>query len=194
MKFILYIIVICCLLSCESNVKEVTKTEATETQNTITIDTTRIVEKAMEKLPVIAPKGSQVFTESVKLRYLRYDGYWLKKIEVPDCEESGDGTQDPNDDKKIKSIKYTDDGFLITFTVVENCCSEFLCEAELVNKSTLNIIYQSFGRECSCNCKFTLSYDFEVNDLREQIGEKRIPITHIQFNNEPTSKVAFKKY
>ncbi len=194
MKSILYLVVICCLFSCESNVKKMTEPETKKPQEAIVIDTARIVSNAMDGFEVLAPKGSQVFSESVKLRYLRYDGYFLQKVQVSPCEESGDGTQDPNDDKKIKSISFKDNTFTIEFSVVENCCSEFLCEAELVNTSTLNIVYQAFGRECSCNCKFTLKYTFEINDFREQIGEKRTPISHIQFNNDRNSRIAFKKY
>ena len=194
MKHSIYFILICFLMSCGSKEKETTKKQAKETQTVVSVDTSSIVANTFDKLNVIAPKGSQLLSESVKIRNLGFDGYTLQKVEVSECEESGDGTQDPNDDKKIKSISFKDNTFTVEFTVVENCCSAFLCEAELVSKSTLNIIYHAYGRHCTCYCKFMLKYTFEKNDFLENLGEKKIPITHVQFNSVRSSRKRFKKF
>ncbi|WP_046756897.1 hypothetical protein [Kordia jejudonensis] len=180
-RFILaqMILLILLLISCEKNntQKETVKKE---------------VQQEIQSI-VISPKGNQLFTESVKLRYLQnVDGYVLTSAAVSSCENSGGGIENPDDDKKITKITNAEDRFLIEFTVVENCCSEFLCEAEIVDETTLNILYHPFGNHCSCECKFEMKYTFTVNTSLEAIGEKLTEITHVQFNSDTSSKVTFK--
>lgn len=168
------------LMSCETKITQA--------------DTINIKHKEETQPKIIVPEGSQLFHESVKLHYLHgVDGYILTSTNIKPCKNSGSGVEDPNDDKKLNRITFAEDSFSIHFSIVENCCSEFLCEAEIIDESTLNIIYHPFGKHCSCNCKFELEYTFILDDSLEEIGQKRTAIKYIQFNNEPISKVEFKK-
>lgn len=183
MKRLILVKIICLLLflvSCETIIKQ---------------DKSINKEKEEEILStLIAPKGSQLFKESAKLQYLQnVNGYILTSTEVKPCENSGGGIENPNDDKKI--IKITSNGkmFSIDFSIVENCCSEFLCEAEIVDETTLNIIYHPFGNHCSCNCKFEIKYTFTIDNSLEEIGEQITTIKHVQFNNDISSRVKFEK-
>ncbi|QHI36624.1 hypothetical protein IMCC3317_19870 [Kordia antarctica] len=189
------LIILMLLFSCE------TKTHQTETKPEHTKKAAIILqEKQVDTVvsnqiqnKIIAPKGSQIFDESVKLRYLRtVNGYRLTAIKVDECEDSDDSIEVANSDKTISEITFKEDSFSITFSAVENCCSAFLCEAEIIDKATLNIIYHPFGRHCSCNCKFEMEYTFTFDDALEEIGQKRTVIKYVQFNNEPTSRVEFK--
>jgi len=167
------------LMSCETKITK---------SGTITIEDEETV---LSK--IIAPKGNQLFKESVKLRYLQtVNGYVLTSTNLKPCENSGGGIENPDDDKKVTKITLKEDAFSIDFSIVENCCSTFLCEAEIINESTLNIIYHPFGSNCSCNCKFELNYTFTIDDSLEEIGQKRTTIKYIQFNNDLTSRVVFK--
>lgn len=181
------------LCSCEA--KKAHKTTTEPSQNAVSTDTIVAVVEAEKKDTIIAPKGHQVFRESVKLRNLYYvHGYIFKDVEVSFCEESIDGPN-PNAHQKITSLQANNDGFSVAFTVIGNCCSEFLCEATILEDATLNIIYHEFGRFCSCNCLFTLTYSFEVDhELLQTLENKKTKITHIQFNDEKNSRVEFKEY
>lgn len=146
------------------------------------------------QLKVIEPKGNQLFKQSVKLQYLQnVNGYILTSTEVKPCENSGGGVENLDDDKKVKEITFTENGFIIDFIIVENCCSEFLCEAEIVDETTLNIIYHPFGNHCSCNCKFEIKYTFTIDNSLQEIGKQITTIKHVQFNNDVSSKVNFEK-
>ncbi|EDP97748.1 hypothetical protein U8527_05340 [Kordia algicida OT-1] len=178
------------LIGCSGKVSEKETPTIQSQENIIQTDSV-----ATNDAEIIAPKGSQVFSESVKLRYLSIlHGYILRSINVSECEGTDVDLGIEDQDKSINSLSITKDAFTVQFSVVENCCSAFLCEAEIVEETTLNIIYQPFGRHCSCNCQFDMEYTFQIDDTLEDIGQKLTKIKHIQFNNEPTSKVEFKEY
>ncbi len=183
MKRLILVKIICLLLflaSCETIIeqeKSINKEKEEEILSTL-----------------IAPKGSQLFKESAKLQYLQnVNGYILTSTEVKPCENSGGGVENSNHDKKVKEITLTENGFIIDFTIVENCCSEFLCEAEIVDETTLNIIYHPFGNHCSCNCKFEIKYTFTIDNSLEEIGQQVTEINYVQFNNDTSSRVKFEK-
>jgi len=51
----------------------------------------------------------------------------------------------------------------IEVSVIANCCHNFLGEAEVIGKDTLNLVYTSYGGFCSCQCCFTLKYKFDTS-------------------------------
>ena len=63
---------------------------------------------------------------------------------------------------KFNEIKRDSTTLTIDVTVVANCCHNFLGEAEVIGKDTLNLVYTSYGGFCSCNCCFTLRYKFNT--------------------------------
>ena len=50
----------------------------------------------------------------------------------------------------------------IEVSVIENCCHNFLGEAEVKGKDTINLVYTSYGGFCSCECCFTLRFKFDT--------------------------------
>ncbi len=144
------------------------------------------------KIKVVPPKGTQIFHNSEKLYGLKWgNGYILKSIEVSECDNSVDGEDDYTKDKEIQNILIDKKSFTISFKALENCCSKFLCEAEL-NKKTLNIIYHSYGSHCSCNCIFDISYTFNHNESFEDINAERTKIKNVILNGDLESKTEFK--
>lgn len=144
---------------------------------------------------VIQPKVNQIFENSKRLNNLKWsNGYILKSIEVSDNSKCENTENDYKYDKDIISITQESNSFQINFNAFENCCSQFLCEAEFINSSTLNIIYQTYGKQCFCNCLFELSYNFEFNTEFEGIEAERNEITSIVFNGDLNSKVEIKQF
>lgn len=189
-KSIILILTIFSFISCNDKVK---KTEIID--NTITesnVDKIDSIKQKESEPKVIIPKGTQVFRNSEKLYDLKWgNGYILKSIEASECDNSVDGKDDFAKDKKIQNIIIEENSFTISFKAVENCCSKFLCEAEL-NNNTLNIIYHSFGSHCSCNCVFDISYTFNFNESFEDINAERTEIENIILNGNLESKTEFK--
>ena len=81
---------------------------------------------------------------------------------LKECDE----TIDPKtfkDYPKYNNIKRDSSALTIDVTVVANCCHNFLGEAEVIGKDTLNLVYTAYGGFCSCSCCFTLRYKFETS-------------------------------
>jgi hypothetical protein len=161
-KIIILILIIFSFLSCNEKDKQ---TEIIDTaiieSNIEKIDT---LGQDESEIKLVRPKGNQLFNKSVKLRHLKIvDGYDLKSINVKSCDESLLDEPNIENDYKINRITINDESFKIDFSIIENCCSEFLCEAEIIDESTLNIIYHSFGNQCSCNCQFDIEYNFSFD-------------------------------
>ncbi|MBL4752249.1 MAG: hypothetical protein JKY52_01430 [Flavobacteriales bacterium] len=76
-----------------------------------------------------------------------------------------DNTTDPKtfkDYPKFIVVKRDSSVLTIDVSVVANCCHNFLGEAEVIGKDTLNLVYTSYGGFCSCSCCFTLRYKFDT--------------------------------
>ncbi|WP_138434538.1 hypothetical protein [Winogradskyella algicola] len=148
----------------------------------------------IKKHKIIAPKGNQIFENSEKLYKLKWEnGYILKAINISECDNSNTDEGIYKFDKKIDSITFTNDSFTINFKAVENCCSEFLCEAEVINDATLNVIYNAYGSQCSCNCLFNMSFKFSYYNRLDDIKVPKTNIKNVVLNNNSNSKIKFDK-
>lgn len=174
------------LLNCESKIH--TKDTSQKPSKEVIIDT----KNDKVKKNIIVPKGNQIFENSEKLYNLKWEnGYVLKSINISECDNSNTDEGIYKLDKKIDSITFTKDSFTITFKAVENCCSEFLCEAEIINNDTLNIIYNAYGSHCFCNCLFDMSFKFSYHNRLDDIKIEKTNIKSIILNNNLNSKIKF---
>ncbi|GAB4165169.1 MAG: hypothetical protein Tsb0033_26880 [Winogradskyella sp.] len=174
------------LFNCESNTD---KKDTFQNPNKEVINDTVTLQG---KKKVIAPKGNQIFENSKKLYNLKWkNGYILQSINISECDNSNTDEDINKLDKKIDSITINDDSFTIYYKAFENCCSEFLCEAEIINNDTLNLIYNAYGSHCFCNCLFNMSFQFSYNNKLDDIKVTKTKIKSIVFNNNLNSKVKF---
>lgn len=77
-----------------------------------------------------------------------------------------DNTTDPttfHEYPKFRSTSRVGNTLTIDVSIIANCCHNFLGEAEVVGKDTLNLVYTSYGGFCSCSCCFTLRYKFDTS-------------------------------
>ena len=193
MKSYLIICFLLLLVSCKKEpsiapIKKEANVQAVSAEiDSTTKDSTAIIENAVQR-----PHGNQIFSNSQKLRTLKYvNGYLLQSISVQECENTLDGLgEDDTYDHKITDIILKDGLFTVNFKVVENCCSHFLCEAEIEN-NTLNILYYPYGRFCSCECIFEMSFTFEIDQDMSDILEKT-EIKYVMLNSYKETKTIFK--
>lgn len=66
-----------------------------------------------------------------------------------------------------------------------------MCEAEIINNDTLNIIYNAYGSHCFCSCLFNMSFQFSYNNKLDDIEVKKTNIKSIVLNNNMNSKTKF---
>lgn len=86
-------------------------------------------------------------------------GFNLKEFTISPCNSESKG----NILHRISSLNYTDNNLNLEIAITANCCSSFLGEIEVLNDSTLNLIYTEYGGECFCSCCFTLNYSIQCN-------------------------------
>lgn len=71
------------------------------------------------------------------------------------------------------AVKREENQLCIEVKVVANCCHNFLGEAEVVNGTTLNLLYTSYGGFCGCQCCFGLRYTFDTTlEKKDQLLQK----------------------
>ncbi|MDL2297457.1 hypothetical protein LJC37_05835 [Bacteroidales bacterium OttesenSCG-928-E04] len=99
---------------------------------------------------------------------------------IQECDDSANpGTFDEY--PKFTSITRNENILAIEVSIVANCCHNFLGEAEVVGKDTLNLVYTSYGGFCSCECCFTLRYKFDTS--MEEVYQI---LNHVTINGSKT--------
>lgn len=95
-----------------------------------------------------------------------------------------DNTTDPKTFKEYPKFIATSrvgNTLTIDVSVIANCCHNFLGEAEVKGKDTLNLVYTSYGGFCSCECCFTLRYKFDTS--REEMYQV---LNYVTINSSKT--------
>lgn len=86
---------------------------------------------------------------------------------VSDC----NNTTEPRTYKNYPTFKISriaPNRLIIDVDIIANCCSNFLGEAEIIGKDTLNLLYTHYGAYCACSCRYSLRYIF--NDFSKDHG------------------------
>jgi len=105
-------------------------------------------------------------------------GLLLENVSKSDCMNHGEEVYNSTD--KINSISETDSTLVIDINIYDNCCYEFLCDVDVDESGTMNLIYHGYSSSyCGCMCCFGLVYHFRKEDLDQ--------VKAIQINSEPKS-------
>lgn len=108
--------------------------------------------------------GTMFLPNSEKMFLLENKGLFPISLEII---EECNNTTDPetfNEYPKFLSTSRVGNTLTIDLSVIANCCHNFLGEAEIVGKDTLNLLYTSYGGYCACSCSFTLRYKFKTSE------------------------------
>jgi hypothetical protein len=107
--------------------------------------------------------GTMFLPSSDKMNWLLNNG--LSPIDFEIINECNNRTDPSTFSEYPKFISTSRVGNTLTIdvSVIANCCHNFLGEAEVKGKDTLNLIYISYGGFCSCSCCFTLRYKFDTS-------------------------------
>lgn len=99
--------------------------------------------------------GTTILTSTLNQQDAKNYGLYFNKVDFSEC--NGDATIEfvPN---KINSVINNDSLLLIDFNITSNCCYSFLCDIQILNETTLNLIYYGYGNYCDCECCFGLKY------------------------------------
>lgn len=130
------------LFSCDSNPKASTGFQP-------------IVEKDVRP----ALKGTTKLPWTQNQQIAKGYGFFLDTIRIRECDQ----TKAPPKHEEITSIKEDNSKLIIESNIIGNCCHEFLCDIEVINGRTLNLIHYGYGNTyCSCTCCFGLTYEITI--------------------------------
>lgn len=103
-------------------------------------------------------KGTTVLPWTHNQQIAKGYGLYLDNVSQSDCKKDATAERIP---AKINSIINTGDELIIDINISDNCCYSFLCDVQILNESTINLIYYGYGTYCSCDCCFGLTYKFK---------------------------------
>ncbi|MHB1278838.1 MAG: hypothetical protein ACYC1Q_10605 [Bacteroidia bacterium] len=86
-------------------------------------------------------------------------GLYLNKVEIAPCRNG----ERPKEKEEVNLVTQSDSTLIISLSILGNCCHSFLCDVQVVNDSTINLIQYGYGASyCACTCCFGLSYEFSL--------------------------------
>jgi hypothetical protein len=125
--------------------------------------------------------GTMVLPQSVKQLTLYDSGLSLDAVSIEECNKND---FEPPSKDEILSIKESSDSLIVQILLVGNCCHSFLCDAEIVDNTTVNLITIGYGTYCSCLCGYNLTCYFSKDGSGKYSKLKDIIID----NNSETRK------
>lgn len=91
-------------------------------------------------------------------------GLFLKSVHIGQCEH----TERPPLQDEVLEIIETDSSLVIRAKIIGNCCHDFLCDVQIVDSHTINLVQYGYGNTyCACFCCFGLSYEFLIEQFEE---------------------------
>lgn len=162
-------------------------------QDTIFIKYGEFRDYAVDTLLSNSPYDQPILHGSVRLpvtdgqmRATEY-GIYFDHIEASDCRE---GEEAYTDSDAIDTLIMTDSVWIVRTRVHDNCCFSFLCDLEVTDDGSLNLITHSYGLEiCACNCTYVISWYINLykpyyGASPAELKEARSKIKNVTLNGE----------
>lgn len=107
----------------------------------------------------IALVGTTVIPGTTNQQIAKGYGLYLDAVNIGTCDQSEEALRD----EEVSLITETDSSLIISAKIIGNCCHDFLCDVQIVDETTINLIYQSYGQSyCACVCCYGLTYEFSL--------------------------------
>ena len=102
-------------------------------------------------------------------------GLYLDSVSMMPCKH--EGGKIPDMKNQVLVISQQADSLTIEIKYWGNCCHSFLCDIEVKNETTMNLIIHGYGATyCSCSCCFGLTYHLTTMKVDEFYKLKYITI------------------
>ena len=93
-------------------------------------------------------------------------GLYLDSVSMTPCQQ--ELGKMPDMKNQVFAVNQVKDGLTIEIKYWGNCCHSFLCDIEVKNDATVNLIIQGYGATyCSCDCCFGLTYHLTTMKVDE---------------------------
>lgn len=113
--------------------------------------------------------GTTILPWSYNQQVAKGYGLYLDNVSIIPCKQELGKTPDMNN--QVLKVSQVNDSMIIEFKYWVNCCHSFLCDIEVKNDTTINLIILGYGATyCSCECCYGLTYN--LNLLKVDAFEK----------------------
>lgn len=101
--------------------------------------------------------GTAVLPWTVNQQLAKNFGLYLDKVSITECkQELG---KRPDEKNQVVSVTESKDSLIIEIKLWGNCCHSFLCDLQVVDDKTINLITYGYGATyCSCTCCYGLTF------------------------------------
>lgn len=93
--------------------------------------------------------------------------------------------------RRVSGRRFLEDTLDVEIAVVANCCPIFRGEIQVINDTTLNLIYADINEGCFCSCCFSLTYRITTSQDKFRvflINGKQVLETDRMFKTESTEE------
>lgn len=104
-------------------------------------------------------QGTTVLPWTYQQQVAKYYGLYLENVTSEPCRNEG---EEPQRFDEIVSISKSENKLDISVKISGNCCHSFLCDIDVVNDKTINLITHGYGSYCACICCFGITFHFDV--------------------------------
>ncbi|WP_397362379.1 hypothetical protein [Olleya sp. R77988] len=120
---------------------------------------TKIDSTEIESVKKFELSGTTILPSTINQQIAKGYGLYLKSVKITEC----DNESEPTGIEEVIEIIETDSTLIIKTKINGNCCHDFLCDINIINDNTINLIHHGYGESyCSCNCCFGLTYEFST--------------------------------
>jgi len=114
-------------------------------------------------------------------------GLYLQNVTLSPCSNGELGEVKMK--SQVVSVLTSEKDWKIEIKHIGNCCHEFLCDVEIIDKETVNLVALGYGATyCFCDCCFGLVYEFETMAMPELDSLK-----YVMINGDLQAKTLIKK-
>jgi hypothetical protein len=122
--------------------------------------------------------GTTVLPWTVNQQFAKNFGLYLDTVAHTTCKKENDSG--PKELTVITNVLEKTGKLQIEIKYWGNCCHAFLCDVEVIENTTINLIVYGYGATyCSCTCCYGLNFSFSTLDVPEYKG-----LTSVMINGD----------
>lgn len=122
--------------------------------------------------------GTTALPMTVNQQLAKNFGLYLDHVTITQCKQ--EFVKRPDEINKVISVTEGKDSLIIEIKIWGNCCHSFLCDMQVVDDKTINLITQGYGAfYCDCTCCYGLT--FHIGTMR---GIEYKMLETIMINND----------
>jgi hypothetical protein len=150
-----------------------------------------VIEYGNRDSVVVKEAGEGIFNYVVGTAFINTANYSLcmdkgiepQSVTKSNCDQSDEDFLKTNK-TEVTYISRIENRLIIDVRLVDNCCYDFLCEAEPTATGELNLIIKGYGAYCFCSCCFGFRLTFDI------WHEQDFDLTKVMVNNKRESLTA----